>query len=301
MSELLSGRHGATAIGFIAILLWSLLALCASLTRDLPPFQLLGLTFAIASMIFLMMIARQGKVGWRKLKQPIGVYAFGCAGLFGYHLFYFLAMQQAPTLEVSLIAYLWPVLIVLLSQILPGEYLRWFHVLGAVTCFGGVFLLLTQQGQAFEFRQEYIIGYVCAAACALIWSSYSVLNRFFAHVPTEAVAGYCVLTSISAFIVHSGFENWVTPSLMQVYGILGLGIGPVGIAFFVWDYGTKKGDIKLLGILAYAAPLLSTLILWASGESQMTIIRFVACLTIVGGCLIAVAPQIITYLKCQEK
>lgn len=301
MSKFLSARHGATAIGFIAILLWSLLALCAALTRDLPPFQLLGLTFAIASIIFLIMIARQGEPGWRKLKQPVSVYAFGCAGLFGYHLFYFLAMQNAPTLEVSLIAYLWPVLIVLFSQILPGEILRWFHMVGAITCFGGVFLLLTQQGQGFDIRQEYIVGYLCAAACAMIWSSYSVLNRFLAHVPTEAVAGYCLLTALSAFIVHIGFENWVMPAPTQIYGILGLGIGPVGIAFFVWDYGTKKGDIKLLGILAYAAPLLSTLILWVSGESQMTIIRFMACLTIVGGCLIAVAPQIIAYLNYREK
>ena len=45
--------------------------------------------------------------------------------------------------------------------------------------------------------------------------------------------------------------------------ILGLGLGPVGLAFYVWDYGVKHGDIRLLGVAAYAAPVLSTLILVA--------------------------------------
>ena len=46
---------------------------------------------------------------------------------------------------------------------------------------------------------------------------------------------------------------------------LGLGVGPVGLAFYVWDFVVKRGDIRLLGVAAYAAPVLSTLILVAAG------------------------------------
>ncbi len=38
-------------------------------------------------------------------------------------------------------------------------------------------------------------------------------------------------------------------------------LGPVGLAFYVWDIGVKQGDIQLLGTSSYAAPLLSTLLL----------------------------------------
>jgi hypothetical protein len=35
--------------------------------------------------------------------------------------------------------------------------------------------------------------------------------------------------------------------------------------FYVWDYGVKNGDIRQLGVAAYAAPVLSTLILVEAG------------------------------------
>ncbi|MDZ7907068.1 MAG: EamA family transporter [Gemmobacter sp.] len=52
------------------------------------------------------------------------VYAFGTIGLFGYHFLYFTAFRIAPSAETGLIAYLWPLFIVLLSGLLPGERLR---------------------------------------------------------------------------------------------------------------------------------------------------------------------------------
>ena len=45
---------------------------------------------------------------------------------------------------------------------------------------------------------------------------------------------------------------------MQWLAIVALGIGPVGIAFFVWDIGMKRGDIRVLGAASYATPVLST-------------------------------------------
>ena len=69
--------------------------------------------------------------------------------------------------------------------------------------------------------------------------------------------------------------------------ILGLGFGPVGLAFFAWDYGVKHGNIKVLGVLSYAAPLLSTLLLIGFGIAPSTEVIWFACLLIVGGALLA--------------
>ena len=44
-------------------------------------------------------------------------------------------------------------------------------------------------------------------------------------------------------------------------GVLGLGLGSIGLAFVVWDIGMKRGDVALLGVASYAAPVLSTLVL----------------------------------------
>ena len=67
--------------------------------------------------------------------------------------------------------------------------------------------------------------------------------------------------------VHSLFETHVEPSLVQWLALVSLGVGPTGAAFLLWDNGTKRGDIALLGSLSYLAPLLSTLLLlWTTGR-----------------------------------
>ncbi len=66
-----------------------------------------------------------------------------------------------------------------------------------------------------------------------------------------------------------------------------LGIGPVGAAFFVWDAGVKKGDIRALGAPSCATPPLSTLLLILFGLAQGHWTVWPACALIVGGALLA--------------
>ena len=276
----------ATLIGGIAILLWALLALFTTWAKGIPTFQLLMLSFTIAFLSGFIILACQGKEKLSKLKQRPLIWLISVGGLFGYHLFYFIALHNAPAVEASLIAYLWPLLIVFFSALLPGERLYWFHVAGTLLGLAGAILIVTK-GQSFSLNPEHTIGYLAAITCALTWSGYSVVNRKFSHVPSEAVTGFCGATALLGLICHLMTESWITPNLTQSVAILALGLGPVGLAFFVWDYGTKHGDIQVLGALSYAAPLLSTLVLISAGLAETSWIIAIACLLIVGGALLA--------------
>jgi drug/metabolite transporter (DMT)-like permease len=141
-------RRRATSIGFVAVLMWSLLALFTAATGQVPPLQLAAMTFAIAFFLALGKWLLRGEDVMAHLAHPPLVWGVGVGGLFGYHFFYFLALRQAPAVEASLIAYLWPLLIVLFSALLPGERLRWWHLAGALTGFAGAALLLLS-GQGF--------------------------------------------------------------------------------------------------------------------------------------------------------
>lgn len=253
----------ATAFGVFAILLWALLALFTVGTQPVPPFQLNALTFAIGGLLGLGWSWRGG--GLRRLASlPPGVWIFGTAGLFGYHALYFSALRLAPAAEASLIAYLWPLLIVVFSGFLPGERLRTGALIGALIGFVGAALLITQG--AGGFQAQYLPGYGLALLCAFFWSTYSVVSRRLGDVPTDAVAIFCVMTAILSAGCHLAFEQTVWPSATAGWlAILGLGLGPVGLAFFVWDIGMKRGDIQFLGAASYGAPLLSTVILVLAG------------------------------------
>ncbi len=289
MSETATMRAtlAATLIGFGAIVLWSSLALLTALSGAAPPFELAALTFAVGGSCGLVYAAARGRLG--ALVQPWRVWAVGIGGLFGYHALYFAALRRAPPADASLIAYLWPLLIVLFSAALPGERLKARHVIGAALGFAGAATLFLSKGVSFAAAGgTTLVGYGLALCCAFVWSGYSVLSRKLRAAPTEAVAGFCLATAALAALCHVFFETTVFPATAGEWlAILGLGLGPVGLAFYVWDYGVKHGDIRLLGVAAYAAPVLSTLILVAAGVAPATSALALACALIVGGAIVA--------------
>jgi drug/metabolite transporter (DMT)-like permease len=282
-----SRARSATLIGCGAIALWALLAALTVATGEIPPFELAAMTFAVGGGAGLVALAlRPGAA--RALRQPPVVWLVGVGGLFGYHALYFAALRLAPPAEAGLIAYLWPLLIVLFSALLPGERLRGAHIVGTLLGLAGVVILVAGRNGGFSPEARFIPGYLLALGCAFVWSSYSVLSRLLGKVPTDAVAGFCLATSVLALICHLAFERTVWPaSLGQWLAVLALGLGPVGLAFYLWDIGVKKGDLRFLGVVSYASPPLSTLILVLAGFAEAGWSLALAACLIVGGAFMA--------------
>lgn len=283
----MTGETRATFIGGSAVAMWGALALLTTWSGVAPPFQLVAMAFSIAFIGTAALWVLRGADPRRFLRHPPAVWLIGVGGLFGYHFFYFMALRNAPPVEAGLIAYLWPLLIVVFSALLPGERLTWRHVVGALAGLGGTGLLVTGGG-AVNFQSAYTLGYVAAGACAITWSGYSILSRRLGSVPTDTVGWFCGAAAVLGTLCHLIFESTVWPvGAGEWLAILGLGLGPVGAAFFTWDIGVKHGDIKLLGVLSYAAPLISTLLLIAFGQGEASWVVAAACILIVGGALFA--------------
>lgn len=275
----------ATLIGFSAIVMWALLALLTARSGTVPPFQLSALTFTIGTAVGVAM----GAVVAPKRHDPIPpiVWLIGIGGLFGYHFLYFTALRNAPAVEASLIAYLWPLLIVVGSALLPGERLRWHHIAGSALGLAGAFLIVTRGG-ALSFDAQYAFGYAMAGLCAVTWAAYSLLSRRFPAVPTSVVTWFCAATALLSLVCHLLLEETIWPQTTgQWLAIVGLGLMPVGAAFYTWDHGVKHGNIQVLGAASYAAPLLSTLVLIAAGAATATTSVLLACLLITGGAVLA--------------
>lgn len=259
-------RHRATLAGFAAVLLWSSLAVLTTATGAIPPFQLLALGFGIAGLAGVALLLRPGGAGWRALRQPVASSALGIGALFGYHALYFIALKRAPAVEANLINYLWPLLIVVFAAVLGGVRVRGGQWLGASLGLVAAILLVSEGGRP-DIDPAHVPGYLAALGAALVWALYSVLNRRFETVPSTAMAGSCLAVGVLGSGAHLAFEQTVAPTPTQWGLILALGLGPTGIAFWLWDIGTKRGDIAVLGTLSYAAPLLSTGLLLAFGRA----------------------------------
>jgi drug/metabolite transporter (DMT)-like permease len=260
-------RRRATLFGFSAIGLWAALAVLTTAAAGIPPFQLLALTFSLAGGLGCVWLLRPGGAGIAALRQPPGAAALTIAALAGYHALYFIAFNRAPAVEVNLVNYLWPLLIVVFAGLLPGVRVYRRQWIGTLLGLAGAALVVTR-GQSFTLQPKYIGGYLAALGAALTWAAYSVLNRRFGSVPSSAMAGSCLAAGVLGALIHLTSEAWVTPTPGQWAAILAMASGPVGMAFWGWDRGTKHGDIVVLGMASYAAPMLSTGLLLIFGRAR---------------------------------
>jgi drug/metabolite transporter (DMT)-like permease len=287
----------ATLHGLVAVLLWASLAALTTYAGAIPPLQLAAMTFAVGTLVGIGYAWATGeRLGPVLRAVPAGAWALGVYGLLVFHACYFYALQHAPPIEVSLIVFLWPLLIVLISGLLParlgGRPLHWWHVAGALLAFAGTVSIPLSVAGRPGFGGS-LSGYVAALAAALIWSSYSVASRIYRRVPSSAVVGSCAVTAFGSWLLHLALEPTVWPASPTSWAaVIGLGLGPVGLAFYVWDRGMKHGNIQLLGAISYATPLMSTMIMAALdlGEANGTL--WIAAALVTTGALIAASDQL---------
>ena len=262
-----------------AILLWAGLAALGLKLKHVPPFLLVGCALLLGSLPGLRHVRLRGL---RPRILLLGVY-----GLFAYHLCLFVALRSAPAVVANLLNYLWPLLIVVLSPvILQGMALRPRHLLGALLGFGGAALLVLRGGGAAPLTGASAMGYLLALAAAVIWSTYSLLTKRVAPFPTSTIATFCLASGLLALACHAVLEPRYLPTLVDAPYLLLVGLGPMGAAFYLWDRAMKDGDPRAIGTLAYATPLLSTLLIAALGERVLTPAVLAGAALITGGAVI---------------
>ena len=186
------------------------------------------------------------------------------------------ALQLAPPVEANLVNYLWPLGIVFLAPLLlPGVRLTRLHILAAVLGFAGAAIAILGRGGAGTAAGPWAnVGYGCAAAAAVVWSTYSLLTKRLSMTgrtfPTAAIGLFGVVSGLLALACHVLLEPSVRLSAGDLGLIALLGLGPLGGAFFLWDAALKRGDARQIGVLSYLTPLLSTLLLLTTTGQPLT-------------------------------
>ena len=270
----------AIALSLFTILLWSTLTLLSAGVSHLSAFLSAGVALTIGGLVGLAKV--------REWRVPATTFALGIFGIFGYHALFFFALRHAPAVEVNLLQYLWPLLIVLLAPVyLPANRLAGHHLLGAFLGLAGAALVLT--GGRFRLDLRHLPGYLLAVGAALVWSSYSLLTKRVRRFPTGAVGGFCLASGLLALGLYA-LERLAGPALpppaispRDWLFLALLGLGPMGLAFYTWDAAMKRGDPRVIGALAYLTPLLSTLVLVLFGGRHLTPLSACAMGLIVAG------------------
>ena len=262
----------------IAILLWSCLASLGVLLQHLPPFLLTGAALLIGSLWALPKLGRNSGV-WRVHLSSI---TLGVVTFFGFHFCLFLGLRLASPVEVNLVNYLWPLLIVVLAP----RYLQrstsnpWLIAAGLCGFLGAAVAIVgaqsvsdagAQSSTLVNWTWRAAMGYGLALLSAFLWAHYSLMTRRLTdnnqEFPTATIGLFCFIAGVLSLICHLAVE--VTPILSgaDLFLLSLTGLGPLGAAFYAWDKALKKGEAQQIGVMSYLTPLLSTvLLLWTTGR-----------------------------------
>lgn len=268
-----------------AIVLWSSLASLASLIPNVPVFLKTGIGLLIGSVIALPLARFQIK----QLAVKPKILLLGVYGLFGYHAALFVALSTSPSVQANLVNYLWPLLIVLLAPLFSKKVkLNLRVVIGGLMGFIGASLAILSGSSSDGL---FYSGYLFAFMAAVIWSTYSLATNRIGSFPTPAVGLFALVSGILSIAMHFVFETQVSLTSFDWMILVLLGLGPLGAAFYLWDYAIKRSNPQEIGLLSFLTPLLSTgFLLVITGQALSWLLAIAAAL-IVGGSLIGRARQ----------
>ena len=274
-----------------AIALWATLAALGVALKHLPPFLLTGIALMVGGLLAVPFVVKNRRQ-WRVAPRTL---ALGVFTLFGFHFLLFIGLRLAPSVEVNLINYLWPLFIVVLAPLyVTGLHLKGAHVLAALLGFGGAVIAIwgsreaTGTGSAFDSRVA--LGYALALGSALIWANYSLQTKRLAQAgqsfPTAAIGLFGLVSGGLSLLCHWALEPAVALSLTDAGLLAVMGLGPLGAAFFLWDKALKLGDPRHVGLLSYFTPLASTALLMVVNGRMLTWSVAAAAALIVSAALI---------------
>ena len=267
----------ATWLALGAIALWATLAPVGVRLSHLPPFLTAGCALLIGSLVALPWSGFK----WRLAIVPASSLLLGVYGLFGYHFLLFVAFRTAPAIQANLVNYLWPLLIVVLAPLFNKHtQLKLRQVIAALAGFAGAALVMTG-GKAIS--ADFDVGYLAALASAFIWATYSLMTQRVKAFHTAAIGTFGLVSGLLSLVCHAALETPVTLSTQDAGLLVWMGLGPLGLAFYLWDAALKNGNAQHIGLLSFITPLGSTVLLLIDRQEALTPVVALAGLLIVGG------------------
>lgn len=285
MSQSTPNRMVSTFIGLCAPLLWSIYPVLLLSMGGVPPFEVLAMGFSISFVMSLVLWQLRGKSIRRIICQPMRYWFVGIGGILGFNSLYTMALMSAPPAEAFLVAATWPLISLLLDAWMLKERLRNNHIIGCLLGFSGLTVIAVARG-ADAPDIHHLLGYLAALIAAVIWAAYSVTIKRKPFPEPEFIGAICGGVAVGAGILHLLLEPSVVLHFQQWWRLLLIGIGPVGVAYYCWNHGVAKGDLRALSSLAFLGHFSTTGLLIFFGYAQFSWQIAVAFSLIIGGAFV---------------
>jgi drug/metabolite transporter (DMT)-like permease len=252
----------ATFTGVGAIALWCWSGPCYAVgARALGAMPYLTFSTAVGAVVGALYHVKQGHALIELIRLPRRVFLAGFFGVAIYTILISLAAgmaEDADLGQVLLLNYAWPIWMVLLSLVLLEEKpcIKWV-LIGAALGFGGV--VVVKGAETFTRTPSSLLPHAMALIASILWALYSVLIKRW-NVPEKNNASslqFAVCSVMAALIglVNGEWRAMPPIDLSALAWIVFFGVGPIGLGYYWWEVGVKRGSAHLLAVLAYFIPV----------------------------------------------
>ncbi len=253
-------RQIATLLGVSALLLWATLvgllrlstvhfgpiytvtyvytlsAIILYLTYGLPDFSKVSKKFLIISSLFFVIFEM--------------CYAFSIT----------LANTSEKSIELNIIFNLWPTLIIIFMAFLKEEKVNLMTILGVIISFSGVILINYHAGlNIFASIRNNPLSYFLILVASVLWAIYCIYTKKQSN-GVNAVSLYFILTAIALWILTLSTQGFQFPLASSWISYLVIILNAVffSAGYLAWNIGIIKGNMSILVMLSYFAPIMSS-------------------------------------------
>lgn len=280
-----SGRHTATTLGLLAILLWgTVVGLIRGVSENFGPIGGAALIYTVGS-IFLVLL-----LGFPKLRSfPRSYLIVGSILFVAYEICLSLSLgfaaNRGQAIELGIVNYLWPCFTVILAIVINGQRAGVLVVPGILLSVCGiVWVVGGSGGLSIERTMANVLSnplsYGLAFSGAIIWAVYCNVTKRFAD-GKNGVALFFMLTAavlwIKYFLSAEPALEFTTPATIELC-VTG---GAMAAGYAFWNVGILRGNLTLLATASYFTPVFSTFFaaVWLATPLTMSFWQGVAMVT----------------------
>ena len=224
------------------------------------------------------------------LKQHWGkLFLVGLVGLFGFNVFFFLALQYTSPLNAALIVSLSPIVTIMLSHFILKTPITKMQIVGAAIALSGALILLTKGNVTMLLTLDFAKGDLIMLLSITMFSLYHVwTNKYGKGIDnrqfTLATNAVCLL----GFVVAVLFTDIQTPAAYsQTFWLAAIGNGVLAtaVAYLLWNKGVAHiGADKAalyMNIVPFAASVAALFF-----DVQLHVYHLVSGLIIIAGIIV---------------
>jgi len=215
----MNSKIRGTLYVLICVALWALIPVVAKMGQTrLDNHQFLFWSSQVSFLLLGVLVIFSGnlhKFSAYHFKDWGYLFILGLLGTYFYYLFLYLGYSKASGMEVLVVQYTWPILIVVFSIFILKERLNTKKTAAIVLGFIGVIVVLTKGDfQSIHINNGPVIGLVgVGAAC---FALFSVLSKTVKKEPLGVVMVYFLTASIASFISMLYFSGFALPSTAEL-------------------------------------------------------------------------------------